>query len=575
MQRPPSTAHDPNALFQRASTLQRAGEIDRAIEIYQFLGANFPRNAATLLLLGIALAQKGNLSEAISCFDDSLTLSPTLAETHYNKGEALRRLGRWREALECYARATQINPDYGLAFYSMGCVCHEQQALSDALNSFDQALRINPGHAGACFRRGVVLGELRDYAAALESLDRAIQIKPDYAEALDSRAAALIQLGRLSEALESSDRAIRLQPENASAHYNRANALQKLGRPEEALVSVDSALRLEPQLAEANWNKSLLKLTVGDLTEGWQLYEWRWRFPEKMARNFSQPLWLGKEPIAGKTVLIYPEQGLGDIIQFCRYVPMVAALGAKVVFEVPAPLVSLMKTLRCDCDVVTADDPLPSFDVQCPIMSLPLAFKTRLETVPAEIPYLAVDREKSAYWAEKIGAAETLRVGLVWSTGHDERKRNIGEQKRRDIPLARLESLNVSGVDFYSLQIGSAAVAELRQLESTHWNGPRITDYTDEIKDFADTAALVANLDLVISVCTSVAHLAGALGKPTWVLLQYSADWRWLLGRSDSPWYSTVTLFRQASFNNWTNVVEEVRGRLIELADNGAKASSS
>jgi tetratricopeptide (TPR) repeat protein len=583
-------------------SLQRSGRLDEAIAVYRHLNANFAANAATLLMLGIALAQKGEPAEALRLFEQSIQLAPNTAEAHYNRGEALRNLQRLDEALLSYARAVQLRPGYALAHHARGAVLCQLGRLAEALQSLERAIDLQPDHSEPHFSRAVVLAGLKKPKEAVAGYERAIQLRPDYAEAFSSRAVALVELERLSDALHSCDRAVQIRPDYAEAHCNRGTVLRRLQRLDEALASFDHAIRLQPGLSEAHTgrgnvlldlgrlhealascdhaiqlkpdyaealaNKANLCLLFGDMSEGWRLYEWRWKVkPEEQTRNFQQPLWLGNEPIAGKTILIHWEQGLGDIIQFCRYIPLVGRLGARVVFEVPRSLAPLMKTLECECAIVEAGRPLPHFDLQCPLMSLPLAFRTTLETIPGRVPYLHCDEEKSNAWRRRLRQGSGLRVGLVWSTGHDQRTWSIVEQKRRDIPLSQLESLNIEGVDFYSLQIGDAAVSQLKSLQSAGWNGPKIADHTDEIRDFSDTAALIDNLDLVISVCTSVAHLAGAMGTRTWVLLQYRADWRWLLDRSDSPWYPTATLFRQASPNDWTNVVAEVRDKLVELAD--------
>lgn len=603
----PRPPQDPNALFQRGMSLQRSGRLEEAIEIYRYLNANFATNAATLLMLGIALAQKGETAEALDLFEQSIKLAPNLAEAHYNRGEVLRKLQRIHEAFLSYDEAVRLRPEYALAYLARGTALSQLGRRPEALGSFERAIQLKPDHAEAHFCRAAALFDLNQPNDAIAAYDRAIELKPDYAEALNNRAVALLELDRLSEALESCNRAIQLKPAYPEAYCNQGTVLRRLQRLDEALASFecaidlkpdlseaysgrgnilldldrlndawanyDRAIQLKPDYAEALANKATLCLLFGDMSEGWRLFESRWKVAPARVRDFQQPLWLGEEPIAGKTILIYPEQGLGDMIQFSRYIPLLERLGATVVFEVPRPLASLMTTLQCKCTIVEAGRPLPHFDLQCPLMSLPLAFRTTLETIPEKVPYLYCDEEKSNYWKRKLGQGKRLRVGLVWSTGHDERKKNIAEQKRRDIPLSQLEALNIEGVDFYSLQIGDAAVSQLQSLQSAGWNGPKIADHTAEIRDFSDTAALIDNLDLVISVCTSVAHLAGALGKRTWVLLQRRADWRWLREGSSSPWYRTATLFRQASLNDWTHVVAEVRQRLVELA--GAHRSSS
>jgi len=549
--------------------LQALKRFDDALSRYDRAIQLGPERAEAHYNRGHLLAQLGRLEEALASYDRALRLTPDDPDVHTNRGNVLKDLGRLEEALASYDRALRLAPDDPDVHTNRGNALKDLGRLEEALASYDQAIRLSPEYAEAHSNRGHVLGDLGRLDEAVDSCDHALRLRPDYAEAHYNRGHLLAELGRLEEALASYDRAIQLCPEHAEAHNNRGLALKDLGLWRQALASYDRAIQANPIHAEALWNKSLLKLLEGDLEEGWQLYEWRWQAShlKSPSRRFSSPSWSGSEPLAGKTILVYAEQGLGDVIQFCRYLPMIDRLGAKILLEVPACLVSLTSTLRCNARIIESGTQLTDFDLQCPLMSLPLAFDTTLGTIPADVPYLFAEEQKSLSWQRKLGRRRGLRVGLVWSTGHDERRKNIAEQKRRDIPLAALQPLDVEGVEFYSLQVGAAAVNQLRALQASNWSGPEITDLTDEINDFSDTAALIDNLDLVISVCTSVAHLSGAMGKNTWVLLQQRADWRWLLDRSDSPWYPTATLFRQSSLNDWTSVVAEVREKLIELAE--------
>lgn len=557
---------DPNALFRQAVSLQRSGELDRAIEIYRYLGAHFGRNAATLLMQGVALAQQGEPAQALACLDEAIRLAPDSAEAHYNKGEVLRQADSHRDAARCYEQAIRLKPAYGKAYFARGLCLAELGQPGEALQCLDRAVELDPEFAEAHLKRALVLAGQGRADEALRSYDRAIAVRPGLVDAWIDKGALLHDLERFGDALGCFDAALRHAPDSAQALYNKACCLRDLGRVDESVRCFDACIAADPQLVSAYWNKGLVKLLLGDYSEGWRLYEWRNRDPRKKAvRDYPQPRLWSPGDLAGRTVLVYHEQGFGDAIQFCRYVPLLRQSGARVVFEVPPGLVSLMRSLKCDCTVVGAGEPLPRFDAHCPAMSLPLVFGTTLPTIPAAVPYLFAEREKAALWERRLGPRRGLRVGLAWSTGHDERRRDIAEQKRRDIALSALRSLNVDGVDFHSLQVGAAAVAQLRALEAARWDGPKIVDVTEGIRDFSDTAALIENLDLVVSVCTSVAHLSGAMGRKTWVLLQQRADWRWLLERSDSPWYPTVTLFRQSAFNDWTNVVAEVRGRLAEL----------
>jgi hypothetical protein len=343
-----------------------------------------------------------------------------------------------------------------------------------------------------------------------------------------------------------------------------------LNRFDEALASFDRAIAIRPGLAEAHFNAALCLLLTGDLSRGWKQYEWRWSTDQLRSeqRNFSQPQWTGSDKIAGKTILLHAEQGLGDTLQFCRYVPQVAARGARVIFEVPTPLVALMRTLAGDIDVIARGDHLPAFDLHCPLLSLPLAFNTELDTIPGETPYLSAVPAKSDAWRERLGPRERPRIGLVWAG--DPRKQLPNAHlidRQRSITFDMLAPLfEAADCDFVSLQKGEQAVAQLRASALCN----RVVDWTDDFHDFSDTAALVDNLDLVIAVDTSVAHLAGALGKPLWLLNRYNTCWRWLLERDDNPWYPTVRQFRQDEMRNWDAVMARVTGSLRDYARHAA-----
>jgi len=298
--------------------------------------------------------------------------------------------------------------------------------------------------------------------------------------------------------------------------------------------------------------------------------EWRWQDSDGVGRNrrdFAQPLWHGRESLAGRTIVLHAEQGLGDTLQFCRYASLVADLGARVILEAPAVLVSLLASLSGVAQIVARGDPLPAADFHCPLLTLPLAFNTTLENIPADVPYLRADPARIRHWRERLGERRQLRVGLAWSGGFRPNQPDLWSvNRRRNVPLAELAPLRHAQIEFVSLQKGEPAASELRDLLARNWRGPRLVDFTDELEDFADTAALVENLDLVISVDTSVAHLAGALGKSVWVMNRFDSCWRWLIDRSDSPWYPTLRLYRQANPGDWRAVVRNVASDLGQLA---------
>ena len=377
----------------------------------------------------------------------------------------------------------------------------------------------------------------------------------------------LAALGHTAAALASYDRALGLRPTYAQAHSNRGILLHEMRWMDAALASYDHALTLEPGLAEARYNRSMTRLALGDFTNGWIDHEWRWRLPDGERVRFEQAPWLGTEPLAGKVTFLHAEQGLGDVLQFCRYAKKVADLGATVILEVPEALSKLMLDLEGVSQVVARGEAPPPFDHHCPLMSLPLAFNTTLATIPAEVPYLRCSSDKVAAWQRRLGPKTRLRVGLVWSGGfRPEQPATWPVHRRRNIPLAKFAPFKHPGIEFYSLQKGQPAESELSALTASSWAGPRIVEYASEIKDFSDTAALIQNLDLVISVDTSTAHLAGALGKPVWILNRFDACWRWLVGRSDSPWYPTARLYTQASPGDWDGVIVHVTQDLAHWA---------
>ena len=469
------------------------------------------------------------------------------------QAQALHRGGNLAEAAMLFRELLQRQPGNPQALTALGVIALSQGRAPAALEFLRQSLAAAPDQAIAHAASGVAQRELGDFAAALASFDRAIELRPDDAEAHSNRGVVLRRSGRLDEALASLDRALALQPGFAIAHNNRGNVLQELRRLPEALASFDRAGELRPDYAHAWWNKARLRLLLGDYDEGWQLAEWRWKGPQRgSVRRFVQPLWLGDRPIAGKTVLLHAEQGLGDSIQFCRYVPRVAALGAKVVLEVPASLAALVATLDADITVVTQGQRLPAFDLHCPVMSLPRAFRTTLDSIPADVPYLAVDPALHAAWKQRLGPRTRPRIGLAWSGSPVQ-----AEDHRRSMPARMLEPLLQLPFEFHALQ------QDIRADDAGFLAGhPALRLHPHELTDFAMTAALAAEMDLVISVCTSLAHLAGALALPLWVLLSFMPHYIWHLDRTDSPWYPTATLFRQPRYGDWSSVIAEVARRL-------------
>ncbi|MBK6982345.1 MAG: glycosyltransferase family protein [Betaproteobacteria bacterium] len=503
---------------------------------------------------GVALAQLGRVSEALSSYDRAIEARADFADAHFNRGVALVALGRTAEALAAYERAVALAPSDAQARHNLGTTLVELKRPVEALAAFDEAVALNPRYARAFSGRGVALWNLGRLDEALESCDRALALDPAAPGAWINRAIVLLDLDRPAEALESCDRSLALEPADANAHYNRGNALRELGRLDEAVAGFERAVALDPMHAAAHWNLADGLLTRGQFARGWDEYEWRWRLASRssLRREIPAPLWLGKEALEGRTILLHSELGLGDTLQFCRYAALVARRGAKVVLEVQAPLVEFLRTLEGPEEVLASGAALPPLDFHCPLMSLPLAFRTDVSDVPAEVPYLRADPARAAAWRERLGAGSLAKVGIAWSGSTGLRN------DRRSMALADMLPLLGPGADWISLQkeVRDADSALLAQRAD-------LRDFAAELTDFAETAALVEALDLVVTVDTSVAHVAGALGKPVWILLPHVPhDWRWLRDRDDSLWYPGARLFRQPTPGDWAGVIRAVAERL-------------
>jgi tetratricopeptide (TPR) repeat protein len=440
--------------------------------------------------------------------------------------------------------------------YAQAISAAAAQDFERAIRLYDQAVALNPSHAEAHYKRGNALRNLGQLDAALASYDRAIERKPDYAYAYCNRGVVQHSLGFMAASLSSYDQAIVLDPADAMTHYNRALLMQDCSRWDEALSSYDQAISIDPEYADAQYNRSLALLFRGDFENGWRGYEWRWKNARRLSigepRNFTQPLWLGEESIAGKRLLLYSEGGLGDTLQFCRYAASGAALGATVLLEVQTPLVGLLSNLEGVSQLIAAGSNLPPFDYQCPLMSLPLAFKTTLDSVPAASKYLHGDKAKVAHWRTQLGERSRPRIGLAWSGNP-----NNWIDHRRSIPLADWVPHLPSEFQYFCLQT-QIREADRAVLDSN----PFIVSSNDESLDFAATAALCECMDVVISVDTSLAHLSGALGQRTWLLLPFNPDWRWMLDRDDTPWYPSMKLYRQEAAGDWTGVFHRVAADL-------------
>jgi tetratricopeptide (TPR) repeat protein len=552
------------AKLQQAMALHRQGRLTHAQAIYEKILKLQPRHFDALHLLGVVAAQTNNPVRALTLIGKAIAINPHHADAFCNQGTAFKALGQFDAALRSYDQAIAIRPDYAEAHCCRGTVLGELRRWNEALRSCERAIELKPPYADAYCSRGAILKALGQLDAALASYDRAIALNPNFVEAHNERGIVLRESGDRGAALASYERALAANPDYVQAHLNRGNVFMDLYRLDEALSSFGRAIALKSDFAEARANRASILLLRGEFAQGWADYEWRWSVKSRsIARqkgNFSQVLWLGRKPIAGKTVLLVAAQGLGDTLQFCRYATLVARLRATVMLQVPRPLVAVLSTLEGVAAVYGDEEPLPAFDTYCRITSLPLAFQTTLSTIPAQVPYLRSSAAKALRWRQRLGEKVKARVGLTWSgLFRPNEQEGWSVLNHRIIPLTKLASLKRPDIEFYSLQKGQPAESELEHLRAAHWDGPELIGCADELHDFSDTAALIEQLDLVISVDTSIAHLAGAMGKPVWILLCFDSCWRWLTQRSDSPWYPTARLYRQERPGDWDSVVERVR----------------
>ncbi len=545
------------ALHNRGNALMALGCAEDALASFEHAIALRPDYAAALINRAQVLQRLGRTQDALEGIERALARKPD-GGTLALQGRLLRELNRSKDALQSFTRALELAPSDADTLIARGNTYYDLKSFAAALADYDSALSLRPDAAPIHNNRGNALRELGRSAEALEAFDRALALKPDYAEACNNRGNAQLELNRPAEALADYERALALKPDYIDALVNRGSALRYLGRTADAIESFDRAIALSPELAEARWNRALTCLAVGEFEQGWRGYEWRWRRnnAEMTPRDFAQPQWRG-EDLQGRTILLHAEQGFGDTIQFIRYLPMVVARGGKVVLEIPDDLRPLVGPLDGVVAMVSRGQALPPFDLHCPLLSLPLAFGTTLATVPAPVSYLRAPPERIEQWRARLPPSEALRVGLVWSG-----KPSHKNDHNRSIALAQLAPLlSKPGFQFISLQkqVRDADRAELEKF-------PALVRLDDTLADFADTAAVVAALKLVIAVDTAVAHLAGAMGKPVWILLPAIGDWRWLQAREDSPWYPSARLFRQPQIGDWESVVARLDWELAWFA---------
>lgn len=513
--------------------------------------------------MGLMLKNRGKLDEAIHSFNIAIRLDPGVAIYHNNLGLTFQKQGNHAHAIDCYKISLELDPDSPVTHYNLAAACDRVADHEKAIKHLGMAVDLNPDFVGAYHNLGEILSKSGRYAEAVERYRRALSIKPDAPETCNSLGNALDNLGRTAEAIKYYKKAIRLRPGHAGAYTNLGTAYYEDRQLALAEKHYRQALEIEPDFTEAVFNMALVNLLKGDLEKGWPGYEKRFYRSDWNANypfRFDQPKWDGT-PFDGQKLLVHDEQGLGDTLQFVRYLERVKTLGGTVLFETRRPFLELLKKAKGIDRLVerTADGkPAVDFDLYCPLLSLPGLFSTSLDSIPARVPYIEANPEKAALWSRRMDG-QVFKVGVVWS-GNPTHFRGLNRSVSLDA-FARL--FQIPGVCFYSFQKGKTALDAARYQEAG-----LLENLGELFADFSDTAAAMENMDLVISIDTSVAHLAGAMGKPVWVLLAYASDWRWLTGRSDSPWYPTMRLFRQEKRNDWASVLDDVESALKELLMN-------
>lgn len=618
--------------FDRALSRQKAGDLQGAERLYRAILLDDPRHADALHFLGVIAYQVGRHHDAVQFIARAIAIRPSKASYHCNLGLAYQALSELEQSEQCFQRAIHLRPDNAVAHNNLGVILLEQGRAEDATQCFEQAkrfgsndpeaynnlgkslraqgkldqaianletaLRLKPDFPDAHISLGMVLRDQGKFEEAIKHFQRAAELRPDFAEALNYLGASHSKLQRQAEAekylrqaigldpksasalsnlgvtlLEQEQfeeaetclrEALRLKPDFAGARSNLGAVFMQLGEPERALSVLEDALRMQPDLVDAHWNRALAWLTLGRFPEGWLEYEWRWLRPEaRKQRKIPRPLWDGS-PLEGRTIMLHAEQGLGDTLQFARYVDTVRGLGGNVILACQKPLVPLLKQ-SLDVDQVIPLGPAQlRFDVHAPLMSLPCLLGTTLKSIPQRIPYIRPDEALVEEWRERLADFDGFRIGIAWQgnpTYRGDRRRSIPLRHFR--PLARLPDVRL-----ISLQKGLGA-EQIEQV-AAEFKVETLENFDEERGAFMDSAAVLPNLDLVVTSDTAIAHLAGALGVPVWMAISTNCDWRWLRNQDTSPWYPTMRLFRQQRTNDWDNVFEQIAAEVQDLREREA-----
>ena len=547
------------AHFNLAITLTGQARLAEAESAYRSLIASDPAYRGVWLNLGNLLVDQNRLDEAVVAYRRALAVDADDPGSLGNLGAALYRLGRFDEAIIHYRRATELAPDNVAILRLFGLVLHEAGRLQEAIEVYRRMLVLDPSDHVIPSNLGACHCELAEFDEAIACAERALALKPDHAPAHTNLGIVFEKQNLVDAAVAAHRRAVAADPAYAKGHANLAVALRNAGEIDEALAVSHRAIALDPDQPLAHYNHAHFLLMNGDFANGFEEYQWRRKCQTLSDGDptFSEPEWQG-EPLDGRTLLLFAEYGLGDALQFVRYLPMVAAMGGAIILQVQPALAALLRTMQ-GVTIIPRGEPLPPFELQLPLMSLPRIFRTTLDTIPASVPYLHPDTEKLERWHHALDGVAALKVGVVWAGN----PRHKGDRQRSLAAEAVLPRLVTPGVQLYSLQ-KEPRPEDIPVMAAL---GAAVIDLAPALGDFADTAAAVAALDLVIAVDTSVAHLAGALGRPVWMLLPYALDWRWLRDRADSPWYPTMRLFRQHKPQAWESVLTRVSAELARMTE--------
>jgi tetratricopeptide (TPR) repeat protein len=549
------------AAIREALACFQSKDFARAEALYRQVVAAAP-DAKKWSDLGVILKTQGKHEEAAAAYQRAIELDPKDATTHYNLGNLLRDLGQVDGAVASYRRAVGTNPRLSDAHINLGRLLIEKGRTDEALSHMQAAGGANPRSHDVHNNLGIAFHRSGRMKEAIQSFRQAIELKPDYIDAYGNLGQAHAALYEEDEACASLRKAVELDPLNPGRHVTLGYFYRNFLKLDDALACFRHALELQPTNPDYHVDYSLALLLKGELTQGWHEYEWRWHASEQdTPRPASSGLEWNGEDISGKRILLYHEQGFGDVIQFIRYAPLVARRGAQVAVLCQPELVRLVRTVDGIHEVIADGETIPPVDHQCALLSLPRVFKTDLDTIPNSAPYVRADPNAIHAWATRMGKKSGPRVGLIWA-GTAENTLN----HKRSCSLSDFGRLAIKGVEFHSLQKGEPA-AEAK----TPPPGMTLVDWTEELNDFADTAALLANLDLLITVDTAGAHLAGALGKPVWLLNRFESEWRWLVGRNDSPWYPSMRIYSQVLPGSWREPLTEVASQIASLVTGSKK----